>query len=173
MKKLKLHNESFRQLVASFREWLDVLGYAESTVYYLPNHLQEFFYYVEQQGIRKLGRDYHKGDKRLLRNPTTAGQRKTERGIEQGVPEQAPTGVEKVQGLSAPTREQPFYRPLESRAKPHRGKDQYTDPKPKSKNCLWRRVIATTMNITGFGTRPSWWYCTVAAYEGTKRYTSM
>lgn len=52
MKKLKLHNESFKVLLESFKDWLDVLGYAESTVYYLPNHLQEFFYYLEQNGIK-------------------------------------------------------------------------------------------------------------------------
>jgi len=40
--------------VANYKEWLDILGYAESTVYYLPNHLQEFFYYVEQRQIRTL-----------------------------------------------------------------------------------------------------------------------
>jgi integrase/recombinase XerD len=36
--------------VSSFREWLDILGYAESTVYNLPNHLQEFFHYTECHG---------------------------------------------------------------------------------------------------------------------------
>ncbi|MCM4173549.1 hypothetical protein DHD32_18935 [Arenibacter sp. TNZ] len=40
--------------VANYKEWLDILGYAESTVYQLPNHLQEFFYYVEKQNIKKL-----------------------------------------------------------------------------------------------------------------------
>ena len=40
--------------VANFREWLDILGYAEGTVYYLPNHLQEFLHYVERQGIHRL-----------------------------------------------------------------------------------------------------------------------
>lgn len=54
MKKLKLQNESFKLLVTDYKEWLDILGYAESTVYYLPNHLQEFFYYVEQQNINHL-----------------------------------------------------------------------------------------------------------------------
>ena len=52
MKKLKLQNTSFKILVASYKEWLDILGYAESTVYYLPNHLQEFFYYLEQNNIK-------------------------------------------------------------------------------------------------------------------------
>lgn len=46
MRKLKLQNEVFKMFVANYREWLDILGYAESTVYYLPNHLQEFFYYA-------------------------------------------------------------------------------------------------------------------------------
>lgn len=54
MKKLKLYNESFKLLVANYKEWLDILGYAESTVYYLPNHLQEFFYYLEQNHIKSI-----------------------------------------------------------------------------------------------------------------------
>jgi len=40
--------------VANYKEWLDILGYAESTVYYLPNHLQEFFYYLECHGHNDL-----------------------------------------------------------------------------------------------------------------------
>jgi integrase/recombinase XerD len=51
MKKLKLQNNSYKELLLSFKDWLDVLGYAESTVYYLPNHLQEFFYYLECKSI--------------------------------------------------------------------------------------------------------------------------
>lgn len=54
MKKLKLYNESFKLLVANYKEWLDILGYAETTVYNLPNHLQEFFYYLEKNGIRNI-----------------------------------------------------------------------------------------------------------------------
>jgi len=54
MKKLKLQNESYKVLVANYKEWLDILGYAESTVYYLPNHLQEFFFYLEQKNINNI-----------------------------------------------------------------------------------------------------------------------
>ena len=54
MKKLKLQNDVFKMFVANYKEWLDILGYAESTVYYLPNHLQEFFYYLEQNSIRNI-----------------------------------------------------------------------------------------------------------------------
>ena len=51
MKKLQLQNQSFKGLVSSYKEWLDILGYAESTVNSLPVHLQEFLYYLEQQRI--------------------------------------------------------------------------------------------------------------------------
>lgn len=54
MKKLKLQNDVFKMFVANYKEWLDILGYAESTVYQLPNHLQEFFYYAEQNHITRL-----------------------------------------------------------------------------------------------------------------------
>ncbi len=54
MKKLKLQNEVFKMFVANYKEWLDILGYAESTVYQLPNHLQEFFYYLEQNSIKNI-----------------------------------------------------------------------------------------------------------------------
>jgi integrase/recombinase XerD len=54
MKKLKLQNESYKLFVANYKEWLDILGYAESTVYALPIHLQEFFYYLEQNHIKNI-----------------------------------------------------------------------------------------------------------------------
>ena len=67
MKKLKLQNEVFKMFVANYKEWLDILGYAESTAYYLPNHLQEFFYYLEQNHIKninqittKIVKDYYR-----------------------------------------------------------------------------------------------------------------
>jgi site-specific recombinase XerD len=51
MKKLRLKNSSYKVLVTNYREWLDILGFAESTVYLFPNYLQEFFYYLEQRNI--------------------------------------------------------------------------------------------------------------------------
>ncbi len=54
MKKLKLQNSSYRTLISNFKEWLDVLGYAEKTVNNLPVHLQEFFYYLEQRHIKTI-----------------------------------------------------------------------------------------------------------------------
>lgn len=54
MKKLILKNESFQYIEKSFREWLDILGYAESTVYNLPNHIRELFYFLEQNNINHI-----------------------------------------------------------------------------------------------------------------------
>ncbi len=54
MKKLHLQNNVFKLFIKSFKEWLDILGYAETTVYNLPNHLQEFFYWLEQHQINSI-----------------------------------------------------------------------------------------------------------------------
>ncbi|MBN4046975.1 tyrosine-type recombinase/integrase [Olleya sp. AH-315-K02] len=50
MKKLKLKSTTFATILIDFKSWLDVLGYAPTTVYNLPNHLREFFYYLECHG---------------------------------------------------------------------------------------------------------------------------
>ncbi|OEK08056.1 hypothetical protein A8C32_16510 [Flavivirga aquatica] len=54
MKKLILKNDSYQYIEKSFREWLDILGYAESTVYNLPNHIRELFYFLEQNNINHI-----------------------------------------------------------------------------------------------------------------------
>ncbi|CAM1365943.1 conserved hypothetical protein [Tenacibaculum sediminilitoris] len=50
MKQLKLHNKHYKTLLQSFTEWLDILGYAQGTVYLIPIKVQEFFYWLETQG---------------------------------------------------------------------------------------------------------------------------
>ena len=67
MKKLKLKNRNYKVLVANYKEWLDILGFAESSVYTFPNYLQEFFYYLEQHNIhtvdyinREIVKQYYK-----------------------------------------------------------------------------------------------------------------
>lgn len=54
MKKLKLENPSYRELLSNFQDWLDILGYNEQTVYYTPIFIQEFFYWLEQHNIQRL-----------------------------------------------------------------------------------------------------------------------
>ena len=54
MKKLALSNPSYRYLETSFKEWLDVQGYAPSTVYTLPLHIRELLHYLETNEIRNI-----------------------------------------------------------------------------------------------------------------------
>lgn len=54
MKGLALDNASFRYLEKSFTEWLEVQGYASSTVYYLPLHVRELLHYLETQGVNNI-----------------------------------------------------------------------------------------------------------------------
>ena len=56
MKKLNLNSTNYNALLISFKEWLDILGYAEPTVYNLPNHLREFFYWLEYHGHSDINR---------------------------------------------------------------------------------------------------------------------
>lgn len=54
MKNLTLNNHNYKVLLQDFKQWLDILGYAKTTVYNLPNHLKEFFYYLEYNNINQL-----------------------------------------------------------------------------------------------------------------------
>ena len=54
MKSLALSNPSFRYLEESFREWLDILGYAPTTVYYAPLHVRELLHSLEGNGIKDI-----------------------------------------------------------------------------------------------------------------------
>ncbi|MET3045821.1 tyrosine-type recombinase/integrase [Flavobacterium covae] len=54
MKQLKITNESYKKLLNSFANWLDILGYADTTLYNLPNHLKEFLHYLENENINKI-----------------------------------------------------------------------------------------------------------------------
>ncbi len=54
MKSLPLQNPSFRFLEQSFKEWLDIQGFADTTVYNLPTHIRELLHYLESQGINHI-----------------------------------------------------------------------------------------------------------------------
>lgn len=49
MKNLPIKSPSFQYVEQSFREWLDILGYAPSTIESLPIHIREMFYWLESQ----------------------------------------------------------------------------------------------------------------------------
>ena len=54
MKKLNLKTPAFRYLEKSYGEWLDVLGYAPSTVRSFPNYIREFLHYMEKNGYTQI-----------------------------------------------------------------------------------------------------------------------
>ncbi len=54
MKNLAIKNHSYKVLLQDFKQWLDILGYAETTVYNLPIHLREFFNYLENKNINHI-----------------------------------------------------------------------------------------------------------------------
>lgn len=60
MKRLPIKSPAFRYIEKSFKEWLDVLGYAEQTVYSMPNYVRGLLHYIEQQGktqVQQITRD--------------------------------------------------------------------------------------------------------------------
>ena len=54
MKSLPLKNPSFRYVEKSFKDWLDIQGFAATTVYNLPTHIRELLHYLESQGINHI-----------------------------------------------------------------------------------------------------------------------
>ena len=48
MKKLQLQNQTYKVLLKSFTQWLDILGYSKSVYKGYPKYVQEFFYYLEK-----------------------------------------------------------------------------------------------------------------------------
>ena len=54
MMQLPLQNESYREIIKSFKNWLDILGYSDSTIKNLPSHLREFLHYLENENINQI-----------------------------------------------------------------------------------------------------------------------
>jgi len=50
MKQLPITSPAFRYIEKSFGEWLDMLGYADQTVYSMPIYVRALLHYIEQQG---------------------------------------------------------------------------------------------------------------------------
>ncbi len=54
MKQLPIKSEHFRYVIESFRQWLDILGYAPTSVYGMPNAIRELLHYMESQGFSRV-----------------------------------------------------------------------------------------------------------------------
>jgi integrase/recombinase XerD len=49
-----IKNESYKIVLIDFENWLDILGYSESTIKNLPSHLREFFHFLECHGHNEI-----------------------------------------------------------------------------------------------------------------------
>lgn len=54
MKSLPIETESFKYVEKSFGEWLDVMGYSEKTIYYMPVFVREMLHWMENNGVHSL-----------------------------------------------------------------------------------------------------------------------
>jgi integrase/recombinase XerD len=54
MKSITLTNPSFRYLEEGYKEWLSILGYSSTTIYYAPLHVRELLYSLEQAGVKNI-----------------------------------------------------------------------------------------------------------------------
>jgi integrase/recombinase XerD len=54
MKQLSLQSPSYAYAERGFQEWLDILGYAPTTVYNLPNAVRELLHCMEAKGLNQL-----------------------------------------------------------------------------------------------------------------------
>lgn len=66
MKSLPITSPAYRYIEKSFGQWLDVIGYAEQSVYSMPIYVRALLHYLEQQGktevkdiTAQLVRDYY------------------------------------------------------------------------------------------------------------------
>ena len=49
MRSLPISSDAYNMLLKEYNQWLELLGYADNTVYYLTNHVREFLHHLEQQ----------------------------------------------------------------------------------------------------------------------------
>ena len=54
MKSLPIESAAFRYIEKSFAEWLDVLGYADNSVYAMPVYVRALLHYMESKGKMQL-----------------------------------------------------------------------------------------------------------------------
>ena len=56
MKRLEIKTAHYAWLLTDFKQWLDILGYAETTVNSLPPHVQELLHFLEQQNVTQIAK---------------------------------------------------------------------------------------------------------------------
>ena len=80
MKSLTIQSNTFKVLLEQFQEDLQVRNKSNSIIYNMPNHIQEFFYYLERKGHQTLDfvttamvSDYYHKYLKIRKNKTRPG----------------------------------------------------------------------------------------------------
>lgn len=81
MKQLQLNNASFRYLEESYKEWLDIMGYASSGVYYMPLHVRELLHYLEGIGVNNIKELEHQHVQQYYNNLKERSNQRREGGL--------------------------------------------------------------------------------------------
>lgn len=53
---LVLHSDEFMEYLNGYEQWLRVIGYAPSTVYYFPSYVRAFMHFLENKGMLRLNK---------------------------------------------------------------------------------------------------------------------
>lgn len=56
LRNLLLQSKEFSEYLIGFEQWLRVLGYSASAIYYFPAYVRKFLYYLEQRKVMKVKR---------------------------------------------------------------------------------------------------------------------
>ncbi|NJN28511.1 MAG: tyrosine-type recombinase/integrase [Cyclobacteriaceae bacterium] len=83
MKNLILKTPSYEQLETAFREWLELLGYSERSVYSLPNYLREFLYWLEAEQISSIQKVHGTHAKAFVHQVSKRANQRREGGLSQ------------------------------------------------------------------------------------------
>jgi len=54
IRRLHIHSKEFKYLLNGYKQWLHVLGYANSTVYYSPAYARSFLHFMEKMKIYRI-----------------------------------------------------------------------------------------------------------------------
>jgi len=54
IRRLHIHSKEFKNMLNGFQQWLHVLGYANSTVYYSPVYARSFLHFMEKMKINRI-----------------------------------------------------------------------------------------------------------------------
>ena len=103
MKKITVTEPKLQGIAALFKEWLDILGYSGSTVYYMPIFVREFLYWLEQHGINSIDHISLENVNDYYKYLNQRSHQRRSGGLSKGYLNKHQKRTEKVQGVPSKT----------------------------------------------------------------------